>query len=155
VCRVTTPLLADVPVRFPFALTRRWASLLRPLLFDTRSLWLAWIGPDGRQSPVLLPVDDVPARPGLRLVSGLLGVHDEVAASLGSNDVLLAMALCRPGEPVETGDDTEWLCAFHEVLGEELDQAWSLHLAAGGRVEPLVEARHFFGQVARSTDGVQ
>jgi hypothetical protein len=148
---MTTPLLADVPVRSPLALTRRWASLLQPLVFDSRSLWLAWIGPDGRQSPVLLPVDDVPARPDLRLVSGLLGVHDEVAASLGSNDVLLAMALCRPGEPVETEDDTDWLCAFHEVLGVELDQAWSLHLAAGGRVEPLVEAQSFLGEVARST----
>ncbi|WP_369253372.1 hypothetical protein [Geodermatophilus amargosae] len=150
---MTTPVLADVPVRSPRALTRRWASLLQPLVFDTRSLWLAWIGPDGRQSPALVPIDDVPARPDLRLVSGLLGVHDEVAASLGSNDVLLAMALCRPGEPVETGDDTDWLRAFHEVLGVELDQAWSLHLAAGGRVEPLLEAQYFLGQVARSTDG--
>ncbi|GAB3316183.1 hypothetical protein GCM10027451_32620 [Geodermatophilus aquaeductus] len=152
-CRVTTPLLADVPVRSPLALTRRWASLLQPLLFDTRSLWLAWFGPDGRQSPVLLPVEDLPDRPDLSLVSGLLGVHDEVAASHGSNDVLLAMALCRPGEPVETADDTDWLMAFHDVLGDALDQAWSLHLAAGGRVEPLVEAQYFLGRVARSTDG--
>ncbi|PWW23462.1 hypothetical protein JD79_02636 [Geodermatophilus normandii] len=70
---MTTPAVADVPVRSPLALTRRWASLLQPLVFDARSLRLSWIGPDGRQSPVLLPIGDLPDRPDLRLVSGLLG----------------------------------------------------------------------------------
>ncbi len=148
---MTTPLLADVPVRSSLALTRRWIGILTPLSFDARSLWLTWLGPDGRQSPVLLPVDDVPLRPDRRLVTGLLDVHTQVATHLGADDVHLALALCRPGEPTGTADDAGWEAALHEVLDDALDGTWSLHLAAGGRVEPLVEAPSFFVRVAGRT----
>ena len=63
-----------------------------------------------------------------------------MASHLPGDDVHLAMALCRPGEPVPTEDDDEWVSAFHEVLDSALDGSWSLHIAAGGRVEFLVEA---------------
>lgn len=150
-CRVTTPALADVPVRSSLALTRRWVSLLTPLSFDGRSLWLAWLGPDGRQSPVLFPVEDVPAQPDRHLITRLLDVHAEVASHLPGDDVHLAMALCRPGEAVPTEDDDEWVSAFHEVLDSALDGSWSLHLAAGGRVESLVEAPTFFVRMGWAT----
>jgi hypothetical protein len=154
VSRVTTPTLADVPVRSSLALTRRWTALLQPPTSAGRSLWLTWLGPDGRQSPVLLPVDDVPAVPDRRLLSGLLDLHAEVAPHLGGDDVHLAMALSRPGEPVQTEHDAAWACALHDVLDDALDATWSLHLAAGGRVEPLVEASSFFVRVAaRLGDG--
>ncbi|MEX5718597.1 hypothetical protein [Geodermatophilus maliterrae] len=61
------------------------------------------------------------------------------------------MALRRPGEPVETEDDAEWAGALHEVLDDALDGTWSLHLAAGGRIEPLVESPGFFVRVGRAT----
>jgi hypothetical protein len=151
VCRVTTPALADVPVRSSLALTRRWVHLLSPLSSSGRTLWLAWLDPDGRQSPVLAPVEDIPARADRRLAAGLLHVHDEVANQLPGDDVHLAMALCRPGEPAPTEDDDEWVSAFHEVLDSALDGSWSLHLAAGGRVEPLVEAPTFFARMGWAT----
>ncbi|WP_091366197.1 hypothetical protein [Geodermatophilus telluris] len=136
---MTTPPLADVPVHSSLALTRRWVDLLRPPSFDGRSLWLAWFAADGRQSPVLVPVEDVPLLPDRQLLAGLLDVHAEVAASLGPDGAHLAMALCRPGEPAVTEDDDGWAVACHEVLDDALDGTWSLHLAAGGRVEPLVD----------------
>ncbi|MGY1665948.1 hypothetical protein [Geodermatophilus sp. SYSU D00696] len=141
---MTTPLLADVPVRSSLALTRRWVSLLQPLTFGRRSLWLTWLGADCRQSPVLLPVDDVPALPDRRLLTGLLEVHREVATHLTGDGVHLAAALCRPGEPEAVEDDHEWADALHEVLDDSLDGTWSLHLAAGGRVEPLVDVPRSF-----------
>ncbi len=149
VSRVTTPTLADVPVRSSLALTRRWASVLQPPVFGRRSLWLAWLGADGRQSPVVVPVDDLPLRPDRRRLAGLLDVHRQVADHLGGLDVHLALALCRPGEPVATADDDAWASALHELLDDALDGTWSLHLAAGGRVEPLVEAPTFFVRVAQ------
>ena len=151
VCRVTTPALADVPVRSSLALTRRWITLLAPLSFSSRTLWLAWLGPDGRQSPVLAPVEDIPVRADRHLAAELLDVHAEVARSLPGDDVHLAMALARPGEPVPTEDDDEWAEAFHDVLDSALDGTWSLHLAAGGRVEPLVQSPGFFVRVGRAT----
>jgi hypothetical protein len=151
VCGVTTPALADVPVRSSRALTRRWAALLSPLSFSDRTLWLAWLGPDGRQSPVLVPVEGIPIGADRHLAAGLLDVHAEVARSIPGDDVHLAMALARPGAPAGTGDDDEWAGAFHDVLDSALDGTWSLHLAAGGRVESLVEAPNFFVRVGRAT----
>jgi hypothetical protein len=151
VCRVTTPSLADVPVCSSLALTLRWVSLLSPLSFTGRTLWLAWLGPDGRQSPVLAPVEDIPVAADRHLTAGLLDVHAEVARSIVGDDVHLAMALARPGEPVPTEDEDEWAGAFHDVLDGALDGSWSLHLAAGGRVESLVDAPSSFVQVGRAT----
>lgn len=150
---VTTPPLADVPVRSPLALTRRWASLLTPLEFGARSLWLSWLGPDGRQSPVLIPVEDIPARPERRLVTGLLDLHAELAGELVGDGAHLAMALCRPGAAAVTADDDEWAEACRDVFDSALDATWSLHLAAGGRVEQLVGAPGFFPRVGRDGPG--
>jgi hypothetical protein len=48
------------------------------------------------------------------------------------------MALCRPGRPDITDDDDAWVDALSEVLDDQIDGTWSLHLAAGGTVIPLV-----------------
>ena len=153
---MSTPVLADVPVRSSLTLTRRWVSVLQPPVFARRSLWLAWLGADGRQSPIVLPVDGVPVEPDHRLLTGLLDVHRQVTDHLGGDDSHLALALCRPGEPVQTEDDSKWTDALHEVLDDALDGTWSLHLAAGGRVEPLVEAPSFFVRAAaRAGDGLR
>jgi hypothetical protein len=137
---MTLPPLAEVPIRSSLALTRRWVALLSPLSFERRALWLTSLAADGRQSPVLLPVEDVPARPDHRLVRGLLGLaHAQL-----EDDGLVALALCRPGEAVENADDRAWADELSELFDEELDGSWSLHLAAGGRVESLVEAPSYF-----------
>ena len=146
---VTTPSLTDAPIRSPLALPRRWVEVLRPPVFGRRSLWLTWLDTDGRQPPLVVPVDDLPVRPDRRRLAGLLDVHRQVADHLGSSDVHLALALCRPGEPVATADDDAWTSALHELLDDALDGTWSLHLAAVGRVEPLVEAPSFFVRVAQ------
>ena len=59
---MTTPPLAQVPVRSAAELTPRWADLLDPPVFAVRSLWLSWLHEDGTTLPVVMPVDDVPRR---------------------------------------------------------------------------------------------
>jgi hypothetical protein len=136
----TTPALADVPVRSAFGLTRRWIALLQPLAFDARSLWLAWFDAEGRQSPVLMPVDRLPVTPEAAMFDGLRMLNETVVQAQLGRDGHLAMALCRPGEAVVSDSDDEWVDALSEVFDGLVGQTWSLHLAAGGRVEPLVEA---------------
>ena len=92
---MTTPPLAQVPVRSAAELTQRWADLLDPPVFAARSLWLLWLTGDGRSLPLVVPVDDLPAVPD------------------------------RP--------------TLHTVLDDAIESRWSLHLAAGGRVVPVVE----------------
>ncbi|WP_336031220.1 hypothetical protein [Geodermatophilus sp. FMUSA9-8] len=151
---MTTPMPTD-PVRSALELTNRWADLLAPPLFASRSIWLSWLTPDGRQTPFLVPVEDVPARPRHRLVAELLALHEDVAAPAGGSEVLLAMALCRPGRPGVTADDRAWADAFRDVLDDALGTCWSLHLAAGGRVEPLTDVRYFLDRFASAEDGAR
>ncbi|WNV74138.1 hypothetical protein [Geodermatophilus sp. DSM 44513] len=136
---MSAPALTQAPVHSPLALTHRWATLLAPSVFDRRSLWLTWFRADGRQLPLVMPGDEMPARPDGHLLPGLREISAGVAAHVPGDVVHLAMALCRPGEPAVTRDDEAWALAAHAVLDDGLDGSWSLHLAAGGRVEPLVE----------------
>jgi uncharacterized lipoprotein YmbA len=40
---------------------------------------------------------------------------------------------------VVTAQDDEWAATLHTVLDDAIESRWSLHLAAGGRVAPVVE----------------
>lgn len=135
----TTPPLADVPIRSAADLTRRWTLLLDPPVFGGRSLWLSWLGTDGRMLPVVLPIEDLPELPEAALLIGLREVHDGVTAAHLDGEGHLAMALCRPGRPEITADDDEWAEEFRAMFDDgQIDGTWSLHLAAGGTVVPLV-----------------
>ena len=135
---MTTPPLAQVPVRSAAELTQRWADLLDPPVFAARSLWLSWLYGDGTALPVVMPVDDLPRVPDLITLRGLVHLHEAVAEH-SSDTTHLAMALCRPGHAVVTEEDDEWAEWLHAVLGDAIESSWSLHLAAGGRVVPVVE----------------
>ncbi|RBY88243.1 hypothetical protein DQ244_16315 [Blastococcus sp. TBT05-19] len=134
---MTTPALADVPVRTAAELTARWYSLLDPPEFAARSLWLTWFGADGRQLPIVIPVDGVPRVPDVLMLVNLRQLHEQVLSDQLGGRGHLALALCRPGPAVVTADDDAWLEALRELLD---DGDWSLHLAADGSVVPLVQA---------------
>ena len=125
----------DVPVRSAADLTDRWRSMLDEPVFGARSLWLTWFGSDGRQLPVVVPVEDLPLAPDSALLVGLREVHRSVVADQLGGEGHLALALCRPGTPAVTGDDEAWGEALRDVLD---DGTWSLHVAAGGEVVPLI-----------------
>ena len=135
---MTKPPLADVPIRSDEDLTRRWASLLDPLVFTARSLWLTWIDHDGLALPVVLPIDDIPLVPDPEMLEGLRRVHVGVARSHLPLGGCLAIALCRPGRPEVTEDDEAWAEALREAFdGVPVAPYPSLHLAAGGHVSEL------------------
>ena len=138
---MTKPPRTDVPVRSAEELTARWAALLDPPVFGARSLWLMWLDDDGRALPVIIPIDDIPGVPDHAMLAGLVSVHEAISDEHLSGDGHLAMALCRPGRPEVTEDDDCWLEALSEVLDDRIDGRWSLHLAAAGRVTPLVNLR--------------
>jgi hypothetical protein len=135
---MTTTPLPEVPVLSAVELTARWSDLLEPPVFGARSLWLAWLDTAGLMLPVIIPVDDLPARPDAGVPAGLLALHDGVTEAAGG-PLHLAMALCRPGRPEVTADDAVWAEALREGVGDHLDGPWSLHLAAGGAVAPIVD----------------
>ncbi|NEK87675.1 hypothetical protein GCU60_18205 [Blastococcus saxobsidens] len=125
----------DAPVRAAAELTDRWRAVLEPPVFGARSMWLTWFGADGRQLPLVIPVDDLPLAPDAALLVGLRDVHESVVVDQLGGVGHLALALCRPGAAAVTGDDEAWAEALRHVLDEG---SWSLHVAAGGEVRPLV-----------------
>ncbi|MGY2082282.1 hypothetical protein [Blastococcus sp. SYSU DS0539] len=138
---MTTPSLADAPVRSAGDLTDRWHAVLGSAEFRARSLWLTWFGTDGRQLPVVVPVDDLPRAPDPAVLVGLREVHASVLGDQLGGAGHLALALCRPGGPEITADDDGWAEALRTVLDDDrVAGSWSLHVAAGGSVVPLVEA---------------
>lgn len=135
---MTKPKIAETPVRTAEELTRRWQQLLDPPTFGARSLWLTWYDGDGRQQPLIVPIDDIPLAPRRDMAAGVSALHDTVADHLDGLGHL-AMALCRPGDATVSDSDDEWVAFLSEVFDDLIEETWSLHLAAGGRVEPLVE----------------
>ncbi|MGY1915898.1 hypothetical protein [Blastococcus sp. SYSU DS0973] len=138
---MTTPPLTDARVRSADDLTDRWSAVLGSAEFGARSLWLTWFGADGRQLPVVVPVDDLPLAPDPALLVGLREVHGSVLGDQFGGAGHLALALCRPGGPAITADDDAWAEALRSVLDDDrVAGTWSLHVAASGTVVPLVEA---------------
>ena len=86
-CRMTKPPLADVPIRSAADLTSRWATVLDPPIFGARSLWLMWLGADGRMAPIVVPVDDVPEQFDDRMTVGLLAEQSWVAMGLVADPI--------------------------------------------------------------------
>lgn len=134
---MTTPPLADVPIRSAADLTARWERLLAPPVFGARSLWLCWLD-DGLMVPLVVPVDEIPARPGRTMLANLPSLCQTVVEEHVFGEAHVAMALCRPGLPTVTRDDEAWAAELREAFADE-DCTWSLHLAAGGSVVPMVE----------------
>lgn len=136
---MTTPQLAETPVRSDLELTRRWVALLAPPIFGARALWLTWIGDDGVQLPLLLPIDDVPRRADPTMLPDLAELHAMVLTEQLGGRGHLAMALCRPGGARPDDDDHAWAEALGALFDDLPGSTWSLHLAAGGQVQALVE----------------
>jgi hypothetical protein len=133
---MTKPPLADVPVRTAEELTQRWERLLDPPVFSARSLWLTWLD-DGFLLPVVIPVDDIPARPDRQVLADLVNVCEAIAESHVAGECHIALALCRPGRPSVSVDDESWATGLRSAFASS-DATWSLHLAAGGSIVPMV-----------------
>lgn len=135
----TTPPLPTIPVRTAEQLTERWIALLDPPVFGARSLWLSWLGRDGLMPPIVIPVDDLPELPEGLFVRNLREVSEGLIDDLLDGEGHLAMALCRTGSSVISASDDEWADAFRAAFDDgQIDGTWSLHVAAGGHVVPLV-----------------
>jgi hypothetical protein len=128
----TDPTLATTPVTDDGALTQRWADLLTPGPVGTRTLWLAWLRPDGTMPPVLIPIEGVPEQPQWDSLRSVFLLHAEVAGLDGvdPDDLHLTMALARPGPASATEADYEW-CEVVEELGESRELRCSFHVFDG------------------------
>ncbi|HZC70589.1 MAG TPA: hypothetical protein VE442_07845 [Jatrophihabitans sp.] len=118
-------------VRNAAELTELWQNMMGSGGFGMRSLWHVFIELDGRLSPVVLPIDDVPARPDPRLLGNLAGILREVLGDTAASTV--AVLLSRPGTSEMTDPDRRWARAVRESYGPQLCP-WPVHLATHDRI---------------------
>lgn len=84
-----------------------------------RRLWLLLVDGDRRQTPVVMPIDDVPRRPdpdALNLARVLVGVRDMIATPSGVGAAVFALERVGPG--TEGPDDIAWADALTRACAE-------------------------------------
>jgi hypothetical protein len=131
-----------IPVTDDGELTRRWADLLTPGSAGARTLWLAWLRPDGTMVPTVVPIEQLPARGTPAIASGVLDLHDVIAQMerCDPDDLHLTLALERPGPLTSELSDTDedWGDLVDEYVAERLDQGCSFHVFDGRTVRQLI-----------------
>lgn len=128
------------PVHTDEDVRRRWRSLMGKDRFGRTSLWMAWYDADGRQLPLVMPIDDLPADPRPKEVDNLTRVIAEPAV-LGATSV--ALLLSRPGPGSVTRLDRDRANAI--LAGIQRARArdgfslkvWPIHLATTNSVRQL------------------
>lgn len=119
-------------VRSNADLTALWREMMGPWGFEMRSLWHIFLGVNGQQSPVVLPIDDLPLVPDPEIIDKLVFVMRDVLRDQPGHTV--ATLLSRPGRAQLTDSDRAWARAVVTGYGRELSP-WPMHLATRGRVQ--------------------
>jgi hypothetical protein len=111
------------PIRNDADLQRLWKALMGPYGQDRRNLWFLLLHADGRPTPFISRVDDVPEHPDRIMVRNLIDMFKRVLPEFdpgGSAAVLLT----RKGWAVPHGSDLAWAA---DLAAEARRRRLSLH----------------------------
>ena len=114
--------LNSIAVRTPRDLVRLWVALMGGGGFGRRSLWLVFLGDDGRPAPAVIPIDDIPLTPSAADVDSFRHFFDHLDGY--GTPVLL---LSRPGPCAVQDHDRQWARALASCAPR-----WPVHLATDG-----------------------
>lgn len=101
------------------------SRLLGPAL--RRQLWAFFLGPDGAQLPVVIPIDGIPASPSdddVRSIVTNLGMVLDEFTSGGS----ILFALERPGDAAPHAFDELWADSLHSAAHDEQVDVFAIYL---------------------------
>ena len=115
------------PVRSQADLWRHWRALMGPLGFSERLLWMQFFGPNGRMTPVLSQITDLPHVPDAELVNNLLMICRRLCDDLAGGSV--AMLLSRPGPAGITAEERLWARVLTESATAAKVALWPVHVA--------------------------
>ncbi|HSZ38699.1 MAG TPA: hypothetical protein VK817_01945 [Trebonia sp.] len=138
---MNTPHASDVlatPVRTDADVLARVAAIL-DLDDETgnlSTLWLFFIGPDGHQSDVVVPIDPLPDAPDSELADNVCRIVAQVlSGSLPGGQAIITLS--RPGAARPAGDDFAWLRALQEGAARHATPVRMLCLATPEGVSEL------------------
>jgi hypothetical protein len=128
---------STVPIASAAELSLWWAEVLSAENPPGPTLAVLWLDPSGHRLGRCLRITGV-TEPDLRAARAVLRVHDAVTADGVDDEGHLAFAITRPGGADVTEADEEWGDVLDALLVDRDGGTWSLHLAAGGWITPVV-----------------
>lgn len=128
----------NTPLRTDDDVLRRVEQQVGPAAVDRR-LWLMWVDGDGRQAPVVMPVDDIPRSPEPTMLDGLgqvlAGLRAELRTDLGPGSVILTLE--RLGADAAQPADRNWADALGRVCEHVQAPLRGVFLSTRGGVRRL------------------
>lgn len=131
--------LLAMPVRTDADVLARIGAIIDAEARAVPALWLFFLGHDGLQNNVVVPVDDIPEFPDPRLVANVCYIVTRVLAETPGGSAVITLS--RPG-PADRGEpDLEWLRALQDGAATHQTPIRMLCLATPSGVRELGPVR--------------
>jgi hypothetical protein len=121
------------PIRNQSDLCRHWRMLMGELGFGRHSLWLHLLHEDGRPSPVLAQIDDLPTTVDPAMADDVIIMCTHLLSDAPGSTV--ALLLSRPGSAVLAGWEQAWARELHAAADRHGVPIWPVHRANDERLE--------------------
>ncbi|MCZ2839093.1 hypothetical protein [Modestobacter sp. VKM Ac-2985] len=128
---------STVPTASAAELSLWWAEVMSEERLPDLTLAMLWLDSSGHRLGRCLRLTGV-RKPDVQAAEAVLRVHRAVTADGVADEGHLAFALCRPGGADVTAADEEWADVLDALFADRDEGTWSLHLAAGGWITPIV-----------------
>lgn len=136
---MTTPHISELPALHTDAEVHERVSMLVGAAAADRQLWIMFVDGDGTQTPVIMPIAEMPAEPDPEIVDRLaeiLGtVCDDLATEHGPGSVVLTWE--RRGGDRTLPDDRAWARALSDACTMSGTRCRGLFLSTSAGVAPL------------------
>lgn len=116
-------------------LEAHWRSLMEPLGFVRRALWIAFIADDGEVLHQIVEVSDLPRNPDVGCLDGLTTLMRDLHDSHGLSRY--AFLLARPGDGGAGHADRAWASALHTAAAAAGVRCEPVHLATDTALTPI------------------
>ncbi|MHA6625754.1 hypothetical protein ACU61A_10015 [Pseudonocardia sichuanensis] len=136
---MTLPNPADAPLLLTDAdVLQRVEQLVGPAA-AARQLWIMFVDGDGRQSPVIVPISDIPLRPELRVIDDLAaGLRDlcaQLSTEVGGGSVVFTLE--RLGRDAVLAGDRQWAAALEQACHRAGASLRGVYLSTSGGVHRI------------------
>ena len=113
------------------------STLLGPAL--RRQLWAFLLASNGRQLPIVIPIDGIPASPSDEELRSIVSSLGQVLDEYGPGGSIL-FALERPGDETPHGFDELWADGLHSAAEDEAVDVFAIYLVHDDGLR-MMEAR--------------
>ena len=113
------------------------STMLGPAL--RRQLWAFLLASNGRQLPIVIPIDGIPASPSDEELRSIVSSLGQVLDEYGPGGSVL-FALERPGDETPHGFDELWADGLHSAAEDEAVDVFAIYLVHDGGLR-MMKAR--------------